>query len=133
MTRTLKVLIVDDHPYELKKFKEFVESLGHEVVTANGGREATNILMPIDSLPPSIDAIITDTRMGEHGGIYVLQFVNRNNNPPPTLLHSSETTCRYHDYDYDLPTVIPDAFRFAQFHLKDQDLTYIEEFLAKIA
>lgn len=129
----MKVLIVDDNGYDLDKLKRHVEGLGHEVVTASDGREATNILMPIDdSLTPSIGAIVTDTRMGEYSGVYLLQFINRND-PPPTLLHSTDTTFTYKGTEFDLPVVIPDAFGFAQFHLKGDDLSYITEFLTKLA
>jgi DNA-binding NtrC family response regulator len=133
MTTAMKVLVVDDHPYELNKFAAFVKDLGYEVITAVGFTEATRILMPIDdSLTPSISAIVTDTRMGEHSGINLLQFVWRND-PPPCLLHSSDPTFRLHGDEIDLAEDIPQIFPFAQFHLKGEDLTYIKEFLAKLA
>ena len=34
-----KVLVVDDSPTEIFQFKEILESLGHEVLTAENGRD----------------------------------------------------------------------------------------------
>ena len=36
-----KVLVVDDSPTELSQFKEMLEGLGHEVITAENGESST--------------------------------------------------------------------------------------------
>ena len=68
-----RVLLVDDEPVLLISLKAFLESVGHEVMTAEDGSAALEL---IQSDQP--DAIICDLRMPGMGGLEFCRKVRDN-------------------------------------------------------
>ena len=65
-----RVLVADDDPMILRLLETALGAAGHDVLTANDGREALNQLQ--NELP---DIVILDGMMPEVGGLEVLQFL----------------------------------------------------------
>lgn len=66
------LLVVDDEPYNLEIISEFLESEGYELVTAQDGREALDIL---EREPKRFSSVILDRMMPGVDGIAVLQKI----------------------------------------------------------
>jgi CheY-like chemotaxis protein/anti-sigma regulatory factor (Ser/Thr protein kinase) len=66
------LLVVDDEPYNLEIISEFLESEGYELVTAQDGREALDIL---EREPKLFSSVILDRMMPGVDGIAVLQKI----------------------------------------------------------
>ena len=58
-----KILVVDDSPTEIFQFKEMLENLGHEVITAENGRDG--VTMAISEQP---DVVLMDIVMPDMNG-----------------------------------------------------------------
>lgn len=67
-----KILVVDDSPSEMARFKEILTKHGHEVVEANNGIEGCN--MANLHLP---DAILMDIVMPEMNGFQATRKITR--------------------------------------------------------
>ncbi len=86
----MKVMIVDDIPLMLRSLELMLSRNGFEVVTANGGKTALNLL----STDLTIDVVVTDLMMKPMDGIELYrkaQKVERFNDlgvvpPPPFVL-----------------------------------------------
>ena len=51
-----KILVVDDSPTEIFQFKEMLEGLGHEVITADNGRDG--VQMAVNEQPDVVLMVI---------------------------------------------------------------------------
>lgn len=71
--KSMKVLIVEDEVTQLKYMKRFVSSLGYEVLEADDGAKALQIL----DRESGIDVLITDYRLKEMNGLLLLQQVKK--------------------------------------------------------
>ncbi len=67
-----KVLVVDDSPTEIFQFKEMLESLGHEVITADNGREG--VAMAREEQP---DVVLMDIVMPDMNGFQATRQISR--------------------------------------------------------
>ena len=67
-----KVLVVDDSPTELYQFKDILEGLGHEVVTASDGKEGVE--RSLSELP---DLILMDVVMPDMNGFQATRKITR--------------------------------------------------------
>ena len=59
----LRLLLVDDDPILLKSLSDALEADGHEIVTANGGREGIETFREAHEAKQVFDAVITDLGM----------------------------------------------------------------------
>lgn len=66
----MRLLLVDDEPLNLLALEAFLSPLGHEIITAPGGREA---VAAFERLPP--DLVMLDLMMPGFDGIAVLKHV----------------------------------------------------------
>lgn len=88
----------------------------------------------------TFDAIVTDMNMGRgDDGLMLLQYLNRRNLYPPTLLHSSEDHFSLRNGNGHERVAISEVIkyfkRFARFTPKprnSEDFSHIDEFLASI-
>lgn len=123
----MKILLVEDHEKLRDELCSLIMRLGHEVVEATDGREASELLFgDSDVLDPSFNAVITDMKMPHMSGLGLLQFLDERRVNLPCLLHSSEDTA-----DGINLADVEDVFDFATFHLKGE-VRYIKEFLSSI-
>ncbi len=67
-----KVLVVDDSPTEIFQFKNILEGLGHEVITADNGQDGVSKAM--DSQP---DLILMDIVMPGMNGFQATRKISR--------------------------------------------------------
>ncbi len=74
-------MVVDDEPSILKLVRRILEEGGYDVITAENGREALDLLE--ENAP---DLIILDISMPELDGIHVLEFVRQKSNIPVIML-----------------------------------------------
>ena len=131
--RPLKVLIVDDELLLLLDLENLIEGLGHEVITATNGNQASALYRD----HPDIDAVISDIRMPHGDGLFLLQYAKRQERrKPPFLMHSSENFYQPLESgrEYDLRKIIPEDFTFARFYPKSVAARdYIINFLREVA
>ena len=67
-----KILVVDDSPTEIFQFKEMLEKLGHEVITAENGRDG--VTMAISEQP---DVVLMDIVMPGMNGFQATRQIAR--------------------------------------------------------
>ena len=67
-----KVLVVDDSPTETFQFKEMLEGLGHEVITAENGRDG--VAMAQQEQP---DVVLMDIVMPDMNGFQATRQITR--------------------------------------------------------
>ncbi len=67
-----KVLVVDDSPTEIYQFKGMLEGMGHEVITADNGRDGVAIC---DSEQP--DIVLMDIVMPDMNGFQATRQITR--------------------------------------------------------
>ena len=67
-----KILVVDDSPTEIFQFKEMLEKLGHEVITAENGRDG--VIMAISEQP---DVVLMDIVMPDMNGFQATRQIAR--------------------------------------------------------
>jgi twitching motility two-component system response regulator PilH len=67
-----KVLVVDDSPTEIFQFKDILEKLGHEVITADNGSDGVN--KAISDLP---DLVLMDIVMPGMNGFQATRKISR--------------------------------------------------------
>lgn len=67
-----KILVVDDSPTEIFQFKEMLEKLGHEVITAENGRDG--VTMAISEQP---DVVLMDIVMPDMNGFQATRQIAR--------------------------------------------------------
>ncbi len=67
-----KVLIVDDSAAEIFQFKDMLEKMGHEVITADNGREG--VAMANAEQP---DLVLMDIVMPDMNGFHATRLISR--------------------------------------------------------
>lgn len=67
-----KVLIIDDSPTEIFKFKELLEGLGFEVITAENGRDGVHICAAEQP-----DCVLMDIVMPDMNGFQATRQITR--------------------------------------------------------
>lgn len=67
-----KILVVDDSPTEIFQFKEMLEGLGHEVITADNGRDG--VQMAVNEQP---DVVLMDIVMPDMNGFQATRQIAR--------------------------------------------------------
>ncbi len=67
----MKILIVDDEPEILDCLTDYLEMIGHRIVTANSGLNAVKQL----SQQPDIEVVFSDIRMPKMDGIRLKQKI----------------------------------------------------------
>ena len=67
-----KILVVDDSPTEVFQFKEMLEKLGYEVVTAENGRDG--VVMAASEQP---DIVLMDIVMPDMNGFQATRQITR--------------------------------------------------------
>ena len=67
-----KILVVDDSPTEIFQFKEMLEKMGHEVITADNGREGVE--MAVKEQP---DVVLMDIVMPGLNGFQATRQLSR--------------------------------------------------------
>jgi twitching motility two-component system response regulator PilH len=67
-----KILVVDDSPTEIFQFREMLEKLGHEVITAENGRDG--VTMAISEQP---DVVLMDIVMPDMNGFQATRQIAR--------------------------------------------------------
>ena len=67
-----KILVVDDSPTEIFQFKEMLEKLGHEVITAENGRDG--VTMAVSEQP---DVVLMDIVMPDMNGFQATRQIAR--------------------------------------------------------
>lgn len=77
MSKALVVLIVDDEPTLCDVLKLYFEMENFKVLKASNGTEAVEVI----KAHPEINFVISDVRMPDGDGIFVLKYV-RQNCPP---------------------------------------------------
>ncbi len=82
-----KVLVVDDSPTEVLQFKDMLESLGHEVITAENGRDG--VAMASKEQP---DLVLMDIVMPGMNGFQATRQLTRGSSTShiPVVLVSSK-------------------------------------------
>jgi CheY-like chemotaxis protein len=78
-----RVLLVDDQPKLLRLFERSLTKAGHEVVTAENGRAAIELVQAQD-----FDVVISDVRMPDMGGVELLRELHERDPDLPVLLVS---------------------------------------------
>lgn len=79
MTKSLKILFIDDDTIEIMKFKRTISKLelNHKIVEAQNGEEALKVLEDKDNLP---DIILLDINMPKMNGLEFLSILKKDNN-----------------------------------------------------
>lgn len=67
-----KILVVDDSPTEIHHFKEMLESMGYEVITAENGRDG--VKMAVSEQP---DVVLMDIVMPDMNGFQATRQICR--------------------------------------------------------
>ena len=83
-----KILVVDDSPTEIFQFKEMLENLGHEVITADNGREG--VALAAEQQP---DVVLMDIVMPDMNGFQATRQITRGADTKhiPVIIVSSKT------------------------------------------
>lgn len=79
--RPIKILIVDDDPGHLITLKTIIRSWGYDVLTAEDGVKAVDIVQST-----SVDLVLMDVRMAEMSGIEALGKINAYNPSIPVII-----------------------------------------------
>lgn len=70
----MRILCVDDDGLVLAVTADLLRSLGHDVIEAKGGRDATEVIRD----PTAFDALVTDLHMpGGPGGLELAEYARR--------------------------------------------------------
>ena len=79
MKKKLTILLIEDDIIEIMKLNRTISklNLGHEIIEANNGEEALDILQKKQSLP---DIILLDLNMPKINGIEFLNILKENKN-----------------------------------------------------
>ncbi len=82
-----KVLVVDDSPTEIYQFKDMLEGLGYEVITAENGRDGVEL-----AKQEQPDCILMDIVMPDMNGFQATRQICRGDNTKhiPVIIVSSK-------------------------------------------
>jgi CheY-like chemotaxis protein len=82
----LRLLLVDDDPVLLKSLRDALEADGHEIVTANGGREGIDTFREAHEAHQAFSAVVTDLGMPYVDGRQVANAVKSIAPDAPVIL-----------------------------------------------
>lgn len=117
----IKVLVVDDDKGLLELFKEGLEDLSFEVLTAENGLEAKKIL----ASTKDIDGLVTDITMPEMSGAELVTYLRGEDNQIPVFFITG-----YQDYSREvLNSFRPKAVIFKPFDIEEASLLIKNYFL----
>lgn len=117
----IKVLVVDDDKNLLELFKEGLEDLSIDVVTAENGFEAKKIL----TSSKDIDGLITDITMPEMSGAELVTYLRGEDNQIPVFFITG-----YQDYSREvLNSFKPKAVIFKPFDIEEASMLIKNHFL----
>ena len=120
MTEKTKILLVDDDPNLLEIFKEGLEDLSFEVITATDGAEARKIL---DS--QRFDCLVTDINMPKMNGAELVTYLRGEDSEIPVFFITG-----YMDYSREvLNSFKPKAVIFKPFDIEEAALLIKKHFL----
>ncbi len=115
------VLLVDDDPGLLEVFKEGLEDLSFNVITAINGLEAKNIL----DQNKHIDCLVTDITMPEMNGAELVTYLRGEDKEIPVFFITG-----YMDYSREvLNSFHPKAVIFKPFDIEEAALLIKNHFL----
>ncbi len=118
--KKITVLLVDDDPGLLEIFKEGLEDLSFNVVTALNGVEAKSILSHT-----KFDCVITDISMPEMNGVELVTYIRGENTELPIYFITG-----YMDYSREvLNSFSPKAVIFKPFDIEEASLLIKNHFL----
>lgn len=125
----MKILVIDDSYLFFQALRDHLVEQGHEVVEANDGISALNLLAPDGVRDESFDAIVSDCQMPRMSGLSLVQALSEARIFTPFLLHSSSGRFTHNDTTVNLKEV-EHLFDFVRFHLKavDWSFNYVDEF-----
>ena len=130
-----KVLVAEDDVHFRKSLEEHIKSWGYEVVCANNGWEAYEMLS--DQPSATFFAVVSDMRMPGGSGLVFCQAANRHGDCPPTLIHSSEVSYKGDGVEYKNISKLKEYFDFVKVtHVKpkhNNNFRYVKEFLESIS
>lgn len=86
MSNEKTILIVEDEILLLDTWKEMLLHFGYKPLMAENGMKAINILNE-----QKVDLIITDLKMPEYDGFFLLNFLKEKNLNIPTIVCSGQT------------------------------------------
>jgi len=117
----IKILVVDDDKGLRELFKEGLEDLSFEVMTAENGLEAKKILTEIKD----IDGLVTDITMPEMNGAELVTYLRGEDNNIPVFFITG-----YQDYSREvLNSFKPKAVIFKPFDIEEASLLIKNHFL----
>lgn len=117
----IKVLVVDDDKGLLELFKEGLEDLSIDVLTAENGFEAKKIL----TSNKDINGLITDINMPEMSGAELVTYLRGEDNQIPVFFITG-----YQDYSREvLNSFKPKAVIFKPFDIEEASLLIKNHFL----
>lgn len=116
----MKVLLVDDHKGMRDFFGLEITNLGHEVVKAVDGNDATRKHFDAAGrVDTSFDAVVTDLQMPHMNGMELIAYLRLHNVKTPCLIHTAGS------FGGD------GGYEFVTFGSKN-DPNHIEEFLRTV-
>lgn len=116
----IKVLLVDDDKNLLELFKEGLEDLSFEVVTAENGFDAKKILDKVE-----VDCLVTDITMPEMNGAELVTYLRGEDRNIPVFFITG-----YMDYSREvLNSFKPKAVIFKPFDIEEAALLIKNHFL----
>jgi CheY-like chemotaxis protein/tRNA A-37 threonylcarbamoyl transferase component Bud32 len=80
-----RVLLVDDNAELRRGLRRMLQAVGHEVVEASDGREATTL-----AAAEHFDAVLSDVLMPDMGGVELLRLIHERDPDLPVLLISGD-------------------------------------------
>jgi DNA-binding NtrC family response regulator len=117
----IRVLVVDDDKGLLELFKEGLEDLSFDVLTAENGLEAKKIL----ASNKDIDGLVTDITMPEMNGVELVTYLRGEDNQIPVFFITG-----YQDYSREvLNSFRPKAVIFKPFDIEEASLLIKNHFL----
>lgn len=117
----ITILLVDDDPDLVMLFKEGLEDLSLNVLTASNGLEAKNLL----DKNKNIDCLITDITMPEMSGVELVTYLRGEDRNLPVFFISG-----YMDYSREvLNSFHPKAVIFKPFDIEEAALLIKNHFL----
>jgi CheY-like chemotaxis protein/anti-sigma regulatory factor (Ser/Thr protein kinase) len=84
--KRLRILVVDDDPVLLKSLRDTLESDGHTIVTANGGREGIELFGASLNNNQTFAVVLTDLGMPYVDGRQVASAVKAASAPTPVIM-----------------------------------------------
>src|SRR5712692_11617071 len=98
-----RVLVVDDVAIVRKSFSLTLTSAGYDVVTAEDGEQAINLLGELED-PSTVDAILCDLRMPKVNGAEAVAYFRREYPSVPVVVLTA-----YPDVELDVSLMRPDV------------------------